>query len=114
MTSACSVRFDRAVAMRIGDDAPRERQLTNLRDRLITARVEHINGIGAPAGDQQLCAVGRKTEVPATLTDRHVGKMLVALAVEYLHRLVACRRDEKPLAVGTVGDAVRTQFGIDG
>jgi hypothetical protein len=92
------MRFDGSVARRIGDDAPGQRQFADLLDRLIALRVEHIDRIGAPACHQQLRAVRREAEVPATLSDRDIGDMLVAVPVENLDRLVARRSDEEPLA----------------
>ncbi len=43
------MRFDRPVAARIGDDAPRERQIADLLERLISLCVEHVDRIGASA-----------------------------------------------------------------
>src|ERR1700684_2604359 len=109
-----SMRFDRTVAMRIGDDAPGQRQFADLLDLLIVLGVEHIDRVGAPACHQQLRTIRREAEVPATLSDRYVGDMLVAVPVENLDRFVATRRKQESLAVRPQRYSVRPELRIDG
>src|SRR5438046_1772949 len=94
-------------------DAPRQFAYRDIRDLGIGLGVDHRDGVGSPAGDVELAAVGGDRHVPRPPAYGNPGDDRIGDGVDHLHCSLAARGHVDALAARVDGDAVGTAARLD-